>query len=195
METIRKSLPQDAKKAAKLMFDAMDWLGELFQLNTDNSTKLVEKVYLQPNTRFSYGHTYVVDIDGEVAGVLTTAEGGKLDQLNKNAALKGYSFITFKGIMNVLKNAFNLLKTKEALDDEYYITTLSVDSKFRGKGIGTKLMDLAEQLAQQNGYRKCALTVDAGNVKARRLYNQLGYVEQNEFRLMHYTFVRMVKSL
>ncbi|MBD8497320.1 GNAT family N-acetyltransferase [Paenibacillus arenosi] len=195
METIRKSLPQDANKAAKLMFDAMDWLGDLLQLNKVKGPQLVQTLYLKSNTRFSSEHTHVVDIDGEVAGILTTAAGSKLDGLNLRAAVKGFSFITGKMLKNVAKHAGSLLKTKEALDDEYYITTLSVDSKFRGKGIGSKLMDLAEKLARENGYRKCSLTVDANNEKARRLYNQLGYVEQSQFKLMHYTFVRMVKSL
>ncbi|TVX93223.1 GNAT family N-acetyltransferase [Paenibacillus agilis] len=195
MVTIRKSHPKDAKKASKLMFDAMDWLGNLFQFNSLKSTRLIEKLYLKPNTRFSHEHTHVVEIDGEVAGILTTAAGSKLDRFNLSAALNSVSFLGFKTIKNVLKHAGPLLKTKEALADEYYITTLSVDSKFRGKGIGTKLLDLAEQLAIDNGYLKCSLTVDASNEKARRLYNQLGYVEQHQYKLMHYTFVRMVKPL
>ncbi|MCR8842663.1 GNAT family N-acetyltransferase [Paenibacillus sp. SC116] len=195
MVTIRKSLPQDAKKSAKLMFDAMDWLGDLLQLNTERSTELVQTLYLKTGTRFSSEYTYVVDIDGEVAGILTTAAGSNLDRLNLRAAVSSFSFITGKTLKNVAKHAGSLLKTKEALNDEYYITTLSVDSKFRGKGIGSKLMDLAEKLARENGFRKCSLTVDASNEKARRLYNQLGYVEQSQFKLMHYTFVRMVKSL
>ena len=45
----------------------------------------------------------------------------------------------------------------------------------RGKGIGTRLVDAAERLADAQGATSVGLAVECANVAARNLYERLGY--------------------
>ncbi|CAJ1956761.1 unnamed protein product [Cylindrotheca closterium] len=60
---------------------------------------------------------------------------------------------------------------------EFYIDTLAVTSEARGKGVGTKLLKWAEDLARQKGDSKLQLGVMQGN-PAERLYTRFGFEEE-----------------
>ncbi|MEX1317556.1 MAG: GNAT family N-acetyltransferase [Synechococcaceae cyanobacterium] len=63
------------------------------------------------------------------------------------------------------------------VDDSYYVCGVAVFPPYRGQGIGTQLMKLAESQATARGYRRLSLIVFEGNPGARRLYDRLGYRE------------------
>lgn len=52
---------------------------------------------------------------------------------------------------------------------------LAVHRDFRGQGIGTRLLDAAEQEAIRLGCCKLTLEVQHANVNARRLYERVGF--------------------
>lgn len=56
-----------------------------------------------------------------------------------------------------------------------YISDLAVVPKFEGQGVGRLLMSAAEDWAREKGYRVLTLDVFAGNERARRVYEKLGY--------------------
>ena len=77
-------------------------------------------------------------------------------------------------------------------DDGYvYLDDLSVTEKYRDKGIGTKLISLAEDYSKDIGVSAIVLHVEKTNVNAHKLYRKLGYMdnEDQENRM------RMVKEL
>jgi GNAT superfamily N-acetyltransferase len=45
----------------------------------------------------------------------------------------------------------------------------------RGEGIGTTLAAAAESIASERGHDRCSLSVSDGNLRARSLYERLGY--------------------
>ncbi len=56
-----------------------------------------------------------------------------------------------------------------------YLSNLYVNSRFRGRGIGTKLMNHAIDNAKKMGYRYSTLLVDEGIEKNVNLYKKLGF--------------------
>lgn len=56
-----------------------------------------------------------------------------------------------------------------------YLYALRVLDHLRGMGIGTCLIEQAEQRLLQHGYQWSTISVAKTNVKARRLYERLGY--------------------
>jgi ribosomal protein S18 acetylase RimI-like enzyme len=55
------------------------------------------------------------------------------------------------------------------------LNRLHVTAAHRGVGIGTSLMREAERILAERGYRRVALGVGVDNLRARRLYERLGY--------------------
>lgn len=58
---------------------------------------------------------------------------------------------------------------------KWFISMLAVHAPWRGKGIGGKLMTLAEQKREETKRQGLALLVEDGNAGARRLYERDGF--------------------
>lgn len=55
------------------------------------------------------------------------------------------------------------------------ISMLRTRQDRRGQGVGSSLMEAAENLAKQKGYKKMGLSVAIDNETAKRLYHRIGY--------------------
>ena len=75
----------------------------------------------------------------------------------------------------------------ELYPDFVYLDDLSVTERFRGKGIGTKLIKFAERYAADSNVPMTSLHVERSNTAARYLYQRLGYAvsgeEDDRFRM------------
>jgi len=87
-------------------------------------------------------------------------------------------------------------------DNSYYICGMAVFPEYRGAGIGTRLLALAEEQATDLGYGKTSLIVFEQNTGARNLYERRGYREVARqavypHPLIHYSgdAILMVKAL
>lgn len=68
-----------------------------------------------------------------------------------------------------------------AVFTEYiYLDDFSVTEKYRGKGIGTKLIALAEKYGIEKKIPTVMLHVKCSNEKALRLYKRLGYTVSDD---------------
>jgi ribosomal protein S18 acetylase RimI-like enzyme len=75
-----------------------------------------------------------------------------------------------------LPAVFHPLVELEALaPDALYVNVLAALPEARGRGLGTRLMAVAEDLARAGGRRRLSLIVADDNAGARRLYARLGY--------------------
>ncbi|GAA3440361.1 GNAT family N-acetyltransferase [Kutzneria kofuensis] len=64
---------------------------------------------------------------------------------------------------------------REHLPETPLITHLEVFAGSRNQGIGTRLVEAAEQVLRDRHYTTVALAVELSNVDAERLYKRLGY--------------------
>ena len=140
--------------------------------------------YEREGTAFSYENCTVVEIDGRGAGMLVAfpmhVEPGEAE--SDDPVLRPYA------------------RLEE--DDSYYICGVALFPEYRGLGIGTRLMALAEQHAREQGFDKLSLIVFEKNEGAMRLYERLGYREAAReaivpHPLIHFTgdAVLMVRDL
>ncbi|MEW8207076.1 MAG: GNAT family N-acetyltransferase, partial [Candidatus Thiodiazotropha taylori] len=83
-------------------------------------------------------------------------------------------------------------------EGDYYIQGIAIDPEFRGRGIGSLLMDDIESRAKADGFSRLSLDVSAKNEGARRLYKRLGMVESSTWpssKILPTVFIRMSKYL
>ncbi|MEM9336142.1 MAG: GNAT family N-acetyltransferase [Pseudomonadota bacterium] len=59
----------------------------------------------------------------------------------------------------------------------WYVNVLASYPDYRGKGYGTKLLSIAEQLATATGRTSMSIIVSDANYGARRLYERVGYAQ------------------
>ena len=74
---------------------------------------------------------------------------------------------------------------------ETWIAGIYVLERFRSQKYGTKLMTALLESCDQKRYEKVYLYVDNGNVRARRLYDKLGFLVVGTYKhymKMQYSF-------
>jgi ribosomal protein S18 acetylase RimI-like enzyme len=59
-----------------------------------------------------------------------------------------------------------------------HLGIIAVDAASEGRGVGHALVTAAEAWARSRGYRRLTLNVFENNVRARRLYERLGYAPE-----------------
>ncbi|HEC76849.1 MAG TPA: GNAT family N-acetyltransferase [Thermoplasmatales archaeon] len=71
------------------------------------------------------------------------------------------------------------------------IHEIVVEKGYTGKGIGKKLIEVAEEYLKGRGYKKIGLWVGEKNHEAKKFYEKLGYKEGEKFG----KWIRMIKSI
>lgn len=182
---IRQAKIQDASSIAPLIYDA---IGDIAN-NLTGKQELAEilaslqQFVTETNNRHSYLNTFVALQEEVVLGIVVLYDGKIGRQLDRQLEAQ----LAEKGIHVTLD--------VEAHDDEYYIDTICVSEKARGLGIGTKLLQFAEENGKQLGYDKISLNVELEKMDARRLYERMGYVITEPWTIIKEPFHHMVKSL
>ena len=71
-------------------------------------------------------------------------------------------------------------KNKIQEDSFIYLDDFCVDGSYRGYGIGTRLVQTAEEYSQKNNFGHLRLHVESGNSNSIRFYSNLGFVPVSE---------------
>jgi ribosomal protein S18 acetylase RimI-like enzyme len=112
---------------------------------------------------FSYRNAVIAEVDGEVAGALigypVSAEPEVIDETDTPPM-----FVP-------------LLELENLAAGTWYVNAVAAFPDARGLGVGTKLMQWAENRASELGLRGVSLIVSDGNPGARKLYDRIGYEE------------------
>lgn len=175
--TLRPAQPEDADRAAVLLYSAYLHRQVNYPLHEEGENSFLERLrhyYRQEGNRFSYQYIQVAEQSSEVVG-LVLSFGGR-DEVRLNAAAGKWL-------------------EREAKDDEWYVDALAVFTNWGHKGIGTRLLQAAEQEARHHRYPKIALNVAPENEQALSLYQRLQYVVTGETFLYHHRYLRLVKRL
>ncbi len=117
------------------------------------------------DSQYSYRNSLVAIEDNEVVGVIVGYDGAHLHELRQafiDLASSEYG-IRFDGDF-----------PDETEPGEFYLDTLAVASKARGKGVGSALLRAMTERAHSIG-KPAGLLVDKKNERARRLYASLGF--------------------
>lgn len=119
---------------------------------------------------------YVAIVDQQVVGVMHLETLKAKHQKNRSSIDFMYLFRQF-GVIRVILSAVSLLFLEDKLaGDEMLVDFIAIDSPFRGKGIGSALLDYGETVARKTeGITRYTLSVIEDNKGARRLYERKGF--------------------
>jgi len=76
-------------------------------------------------------------------------------------------------------------------DASYYICGVALFPEFRGQGIGSWFMNIAEDDARKSDFTKTSLLVFEQNAGARRLYDRLGYREVAREKVVPHPLIKL----
>ena len=79
------------------------------------------------------------------------------------------------------------------MPNEWYLDTISVDERFRGMGIGSKLLDALPEVAKASGKQALGLNVDFDNPGARKLYASKGFKDVTTMTISGHLYNHMQK--
>jgi ribosomal protein S18 acetylase RimI-like enzyme len=201
---LRDATPEDAAVGAELIYRPMGRMADyLFGGDdADRAREVFAKLFVQPQNRFSYAFTSVLELNGEVAGMLLAYPADMVSDLATSMAKQLREIIGWGGMLRLLRRSVPLMTVKEYEPDEFYIFTVSVQPGFQSRGFGKQLLLHAEDKARAAGLRKCSLGVTVDNGGAVRLYERFNYRIVDTVRIPHLEsaigypgFHRMVKTV
>jgi len=146
---------------------------------------ILAQFFQAEDNRLSYRNALVAEEEQQVVGIIIIYYGR--DDVDLDRPI-------IEHLQGLVHNA-SVSLDKEADDDEFYIDTLSVSPDYAGRGIGTALLQAAEQRARQLQHKKLSLNVDEENKRAYNLYKRLGYQTEKIVYLYGHPYQHMLKYL
>jgi ribosomal protein S18 acetylase RimI-like enzyme len=163
------------------------------------SVDKIATAFTQPGHDLSYKNVTFAEREKVIVGMVSgyTAEQHRRssDRPLKQAA--GRFNLRMMVISTLFAPLFRIIDT--IADNDFYIQAMAVDKELRGEGVGSTLMDFAEDHARANGSTRLSLDVSAGNQGARKLYEHRGMTVESQWpkrlAIPGVKFFRMVKAL
>lgn len=172
---ITNATKEDAQLIARTVVEAVGeeitdrFAGE--EHSREDVTAMFAKLASREDSQYSYLNSIkAVDADGNVAGILVSYDGGRLDDLRK---------AFFEEARNYLDYDLEGKLDDETCAGELYLDSLCVFPDYRRRGIARMLIDHAVERAHSAGL-KAGLLVDKKNASARRLYETIGFRQVGE---------------
>lgn len=166
--TFRPATRSDARVIAELFQisseGVADYIWSTLKRPEDGEIALIdigEQRYAREDADFSYTNCDIAEMDGEPVGML-------------------HAYGMGSSVGNPDPDADPILKPYLELEepDSLYISGLAIFDKFRGQGIGTRLLDFAYKRARAEGLKKISLICFADNVGAYRLYQREDFFDR-----------------
>ncbi|WP_381420008.1 GNAT family N-acetyltransferase [Staphylococcus hyicus] len=181
---IRKATINDATAIATLTY--LIWQDmELEIVRKYQQSEVIQAIkdsVISSSYRNSYHHVHVYDVEGQVAGMIVTYDGNKE--------------LYYEQCWTMLHRAKSLplstktpLPVKEAEDTDRYIESIATFPQYRGRGIAKALM---KHIFEKYKGQTLSLNCDRNNVRARRLYENVGFKSYIEKTLYGHVYDYMI---
>ncbi len=136
--------------------------------------QVIGQAYLSPGHDLSYETAAFAEHSGEIAGMAAGFtshhhEHSSDEPLRRAAGLRMLRMDALSLLWRGMKSFIETVG-----DGDYYLLAVAVDERHRGEGIGSRLLDHAEQVARASGCDRIVLDVVEKNIGARQLYARRG---------------------
>jgi ribosomal protein S18 acetylase RimI-like enzyme len=160
--------------------------------------RIIAEAYTWPDNEYSFQNVVFAEHDRRIVGMaagFTAAEHRRFsDRPLKRAA--GFPALRMRAVGLLCAPLLRILTSIP--DGSFYLLAVAVEEEMRGRGLGSSLLDSAEERARLTGSSRLSLDVSVKNEDARRLYERRGMsvtARWPKVRLVPPLFVRMTKAL
>jgi len=172
--TIRPATSADVEPAVSLIGMTVESLSHhLFP--PGQTRQIIADLFVHRGNRFSHQFADIAETGGGVIGLLLGYPGRALTRLGLSTGHRLLGAFGAAPFARFAVRALPLAFAPEANSDEYFVNSLAVLPEWRGHRVATSLLSHAETKARQLALFTCALTVELDNLRARHLYERLGY--------------------
>lgn len=163
---LRPALIEDAPILAELVNDAGDGLPlhlwSKLAAPGESAWEVGRRRAARAKGGFSYRNATIIEHRGACAGCLIGYEIPDLPE--PIGAEMPAMFVPLQELENLAPGT-------------WYVNVLAVRPQFRGLGLGTRLLEFADEIGRARGKRGMSVIVSDANPGARRLYERCGYRE------------------
>ena len=166
---------------------------------------LIKFLYDTPGSMIAKEKIVIEEENGKIRGLILAYPASDMKKMAIPMLRSIKGLLLINGLLNLLKMLYRLKLNRHfpgIEDDELFISNLAIFEEYRGKGVATKLLDKAEEMAIEKGLNKLSLYVETDNLHAKRVYEKRGFKEvkkavlpesYNKYNL--YGFYKMVKGI
>ena len=190
---IRQAVKSDAASIASLIYQTDDHLFPFLFGNKFKALIRLEKLVKREHNQFSFQNTWVEE-DGRIRGILIDIDP-HTRLSNARAFFHAFGTIGLIGLFFRQLLLFPALRLR--MKHDRYIQNIVIDPDFRGKGLGSALLDDAIARALKDGIKILTLDVARNNPGAIKLYERVGFQAKLNKRVwfLFPILVRMEKDL
>lgn len=179
---IRPAIPEDVEQAVPLIYSsgpvAFDFV---FKTNKHSALDYLKFAFQRPGGEFSYQNHYSVVVDDSIVGAGAIFTGEEMLSFTLSEARNIIKFYKFYG-PNIMTRGLKIEGLiKPPGESEAAIGHLGILEGFRGKKLGTKLIEELMKAPKINGQNSFVLDVSVENPKAQNLYEKLGFMVTKKY--------------
>ena len=140
--------------------------------------QVMENLLRKKSNNDSYENAIVAEFEGNIIGIVYSYPAKFHGISEETRSYFPHDRLVF------LADFFN-----SRVENSWFLDSIYVDEKFRGEGIGSKLIELTKLKAKENGFNQLSLMVMADNLPARITY------ERNHFKEVKYVDIKEHKLI
>ena len=159
----------------------------------------LERVYYPATFRSAHGANLVVSESGRPVGFVTIAHDSQ--KFTHDVVAGEWPRLAYFAARAALRRPSHLLRSLEVaraallgrpdpLPGE--IVLIAVDGAHRGRGVGKALVAAALEYLKRHGVERCRTKTLAANASVIAMYQRLGWIRRDRFRLIGRDYVTMV---
>lgn len=174
---LRPSKKEEVAQAVPLIYSSGPPTFEyVFKNDKVGAIDFLNHVFVREGGEFSYQNHYSLYDEGKMVGIGSVFSSKESTKFTVADALNIFRFYQF-GSFGIVKRGLQVESIiKLPIKKELVLAHLAIEPVFRGKGYGTKMIDLLKAKANKSDDEFFILDVSEENPKAKALYDRLGFV-------------------
>lgn len=183
---ICKASKFDFKNIPELIYQACETISQTVTGETEEVNIYIDliKFYEMEENIYSYNNIFIYKKDNINIGMAIAYNSNSFHKLQENILLH----LNNKGIyLDTLE--------RQCFEDEFYIDSISVLEEYRSQGIGKEIFNYLFDYVKLYDFKKISLLVDFENIKAKKLYENLGFKENRILIVSKHKYFHMIKAI